>query len=112
MKLYVKGLLLAALASGAAAAAWKAVGGITGASAAREPQYAYEWSCSMDDAAFVLRDYGGHVGVFASARAESPVTVTDIEVACLRQADQEMLRSGIAVADRDELLTLLEDLGS
>ena len=38
--------------------------------------------------------------------------LTDIEVGTLREADRQILNTGLAVADREELLTLLEDLGS
>ncbi|MEG1633323.1 MAG: hypothetical protein RR314_04650 [Oscillospiraceae bacterium] len=113
MKLYVKGALLAALSLGAAVSAYKAVGGIREREVEeKRPVYTYEWSCDPDEAAFVLREYDGHVGVFDSNAAKSPVTVTDIELDCLRRADRDMLTAGIAVADRAELLTLLEDLGS
>ncbi len=40
------------------------------------------------------------------------MTLTDIEVGTLREADRQILNTGLAVADREELLTLLEDLGS
>ena len=45
-------------------------------------------------------------------RPTSPMTLTDIEVGTLREADRQILNTGLAVADREELLTLLEDLGS
>ena len=43
---------------------------------------------------------------------DSALTVTPIETACLRTADRAMLRGGIPVESEDELLMLLEDLGS
>ena len=63
-------------------------------------------------AEYYLRDSGGHVAVFSSRRDKTPLTVTPIETACLRTADRAMLRGGIPVESEDELLKLLEDLGS
>ena len=63
-------------------------------------------------AEYYLRDSGGHVAVFSSRRDKTPLTVTPIETACLRTADRAMLRGGIPVESEDELLMLLEDLGS
>ena len=52
------------------------------------------------------------MAVFASVGDTSPITLTDIEVGTLRDADRQILSTGLAVADREELLTLLEDLGT
>ena len=60
----------------------------------------------------LLREYDGCVAVFASVGDTSPITLTDIEVGTLRDADRQILSTGLAVADREELLTLLEDLGT
>lgn len=64
------------------------------------------------DAAYILRDYEGYVGVFGADRAGAPLQVTAIEVSSLRQADRDLLRGGVSVGDREQLLLLLEDLGS
>lgn len=112
VKLYAKCALLGALVLGAGATAAGALGGIERNAPPTATVYTYEWSCPIDEAAFVLRDCGGFVGVYDSAAAKKPVTVTDIEVSCLRDADRDMLTAGIAVSDREELLSLLEDLGS
>lgn len=66
----------------------------------------------MSGAEYVLRDWEGFVGVFESAASLAPVSVTEIQVAELRYADRELLEGGIPVSDREELLSLLEDLGS
>ena len=50
--------------------------------------------------------------MFASAVDKDPITLTDIEIETLRDADRQILNAGLAVADREELLTLLEDLGT
>ena len=60
----------------------------------------------------ILRDYEGYVSVFASDADRRPLQVTGIEVAGLRRADQELLRGGITVGSQEQLLLLLEDLGS
>ena len=48
----------------------------------------------------------------ASGADRKPLQVTGIEVAGLRRADQELLRGGITVGSQEQLLLLLEDLGS
>lgn len=111
MKLWIKPALCGILMFGAAASAWTAVGSISKRTAPTQA-YAYEWSVSPAEAQYFLREYDGHVGVFSPHSSHMPVTVTDIEVAGLRDADRAMLSSGIAVADQDELLSLLEDFGS
>ena len=63
-------------------------------------------------AEYYLRDSSGHVAVFSSRRDKTPLAVTPIETACLRTADRAMLRGGIPVESEDELLMLLEDIGS
>lgn len=111
LKLWIKAALTGILAVSAAFSANRALRSIT-AEAEPESAAVYQWSCNEADAEFVLREYSGHVGVFAANGGMAPLTVTDIETDSLRKADRDMLGAGIAVTDRDELLTLLEDLGS
>lgn len=111
MKVWIKAGITGILAITAVFTAFWALRSI-GAKAGTAPAAAYEWSCDEADAEFVLREYGGYVGVFAADSTKTPLTVTNIEVDTLREADRDMLGAGIAVSDRDELLTLLEDLGS
>ncbi|HBD85814.1 MAG TPA: hypothetical protein DC001_00125 [Clostridiales bacterium] len=111
MRLWIKAALMCVLVVAAAVTAGWALRSIK-ASAEDSPPVSYEWSCSEADAEFVLREYLGYVGVFNAGSGKTPITVTDIETGSLRDADRNMLNAGIAVADRDELLTLLEDLGS
>ena len=59
----------------------------------------------------MLREYDGCVAVFAVGESK-PVTTTDINVRTLREADRALLSAGLPAADKDEVLTLLEDLGS
>lgn len=115
MKLWMKLGGTALLACTAAVCAWAALGGITGQAPERESAaaaYSYVPSCSLAEAEYVLREYDGCVAVFASVGDTSPITLTDIEVGTLRDADRQILSTGLAVADREELLTLLEDLGT
>ncbi len=111
MKPWIKASVTGLLAVSAVFSARSAITGIR-ESAGAASVASYEWSCDENDAEYVLREYAGHIGVFEAGGGKTPLTVTDIETKNLREADREMLGVGIAVADRDELLTLLEDLGS
>ena len=64
------------------------------------------------DAAYILRDSAGYVAVFDGPRSREPLQITRIETAGLRGTDRQLLKKGISVSDEDELLLLLEDLGS
>ena len=63
-------------------------------------------------AEFFLRQSGDYVGVFSGRRARQPLSITGIELEELRVVDRAMIEAGLPVADRKELLLLLEDLGS
>jgi len=58
-----------------------------------------------------LGEHEGRVAVY-SQNGSVPITVTDIALSSLRQADREMLAKGLEAATQEELLSLLEDLGS
>ena len=60
----------------------------------------------------VLGSYDGRVSVFDSGNLKAPLEVTDIDISALREADRSQLESGLAVSSREELMSLLEDLGS
>ncbi len=62
-------------------------------------------------AEYYLRDCGGFIAVYRGA-SSTPIDVTDIETATLNDTDAELIHSGIPVQSRNELLLLLEDLGS
>lgn len=111
MRLWIKASVTGLLAVTAVFSAYSAISGIKGTAGAASVA-SYEWSCDEKDAEYILRDYAGYVGVFKANGGKNPLTVTNIETKTLREADRDMLGAGIAVADRDELLTLLEDLGS
>ena len=60
---------------------------------------------------FTLCARSGGVAVLDPALGETAV-VTDIELATLREADRKLIEAGLPVASREQLLALLEDLGS
>ena len=102
------GLLAAALWSGA-----EAVRSLAPEKNANLPQEIYQsYARPAEAAEYVLRGDAGYVAVYEKAKDREPVSVTGIELKCLREADQAMLEAGIPVINRRELLLLLEDLGS
>ncbi len=112
MKLWMKLAGCGVLAVSAVLCASAAIGGITGGARAEdEGTGVLEWPTNLENAEFVLREYDGCVAVFAVGGQE-PVTTTEIDVRSLREADRALLGAGLPAADRDEVLTLLEDLGS
>ena len=91
MKLWIKLGGTALMACTAAVCAWAALGGITGQAPEREntaAAYSYVPSCSLAEAEYVLREYDGCVAVFAPVGDTAPITLTDIEVGTLRDADR------------------------
>ena len=83
MKLRIKLAATGAMALAAAVCAAAAIGSITGPAGAEEPESVLVWPEDSSDAEFILRE-----------------------------ADRALLNAGLPCADRDEVLTLLEDLGS
>ena len=67
---------------------------------------------NADSALYYLRGEGAYIAVFRGKRARDPLTVTGIELEGLRRADRAMIEAGLPVVSRQELLQLLEDLGS
>ncbi len=61
---------------------------------------------------YIISELNGHIVVYEDDRSGLPIMVTDIHTRDLREIDRELLRSGIAVSSRDEVLKLLEDMGS
>jgi len=61
---------------------------------------------------YLLGEYRGCVAVFEPGDVLLPSRVTDIRLELLPQADREMLRQGIPVESRREMLMLLEDFSS
>ena len=60
---------------------------------------------------YVLGEAEGRVAVYGGG-ADKLLTVTDIELAGLREADQALISEGLPVSTHEELVALLEDLGS
>lgn len=105
--------LLVCLAMGAVFTGIEAVRTLRPDTADTVPETVYaQYGEREDSAEFYLRVSGGYVAVFTGRREKEPVTVTAIEVSNLRGADRAMLERGIPVSDKNELLELLEDLGS
>ena len=61
---------------------------------------------------FFLRQEGDYVAVYPARRDREALRVTGIELRGLRKVDQAMIREGLPVRSMQELLQLLEDLGS
>lgn len=61
------------------------------------------------DTRYYLRDYNGWIGVY---QGEELLHCTEISVDSLRNRDRLLLEEGIQTDSWDELLLLLEDLGS
>ena len=70
-----------------------------------------ETSAVSDGARFTLCARNGCVAVVDPALGETAV-ITDIELGTLRETDRQLIEAGLPVGSRDELLSLLEDLGS
>lgn len=63
-------------------------------------------------AEFVVRDWKGYVSVFRPDDRREPLQITGIETGSLRSSDQALLEGGLTVGSREQLLMLLEDLGT
>lgn len=59
---------------------------------------------------FVLREYGGKIALF-SENTEEPLAVYETPLSSLYPADVELLRGGIRLKNRAEVVRLIEDLG-
>lgn len=66
---------------------------------------------SSADDGYTLGEHNGLVAVYPIDGGD-PVTITDIDLSQLRQTDRDMIIRGIRAGSREELLSLLEDLGS
>lgn len=64
------------------------------------------------EGSFVLGELDGNIAVFASGNMDEPITVTNIELRQLREADRSMISAGLVAGSESELMQLLEDLGS
>ena len=106
------GLLLVLMGTAAFAGA-EALQRLRPATDADFPEELYaRFARNADSAAFFLRQEGGYVAVYAGRQSREPLRVTGIELDGLRKADRAMIREGLPVRSFQELLQLLEDLGS
>lgn len=64
------------------------------------------------EGAYVLREQDGYITVYSEASGIQSIEKTDIDVETLRSVDRDMLEQGIVAKTKDDLLCLLEDLGS
>ncbi len=71
-----------------------------------------KYSTRLDNAAYCLKSCGGYVAVYDTEHPRTPLNITVIETAFLRDVDRAMLDKGIPVENDVQLLELLEDLGS
>lgn len=113
MRMKLKAALLMCLAAAAVYMGGEAYRSLRPSEKSRFPQEIYARYLAMADSAqYYLRSQEGYVAVYRKERDKTPLAVTDIELAALREGDRAMLQEGIPVVDRRELLQLLEDLGS
>lgn len=113
MRLKVKAALLLCLVGAALFTAGDALQQLRRAPVSHLPEEIYErFSRRADDAAYFLRREGNYVAIYEGKRARTPARVTEIELKNLRRADRAMIEAGLPVGSRQELLQLLEDLGS
>ena len=108
------GLKLAVLGIMAALAVFSALGAVKTIQRTEDliPAEIYaRFHAKSGRARYLLREEDGIVAVYRSGE-NRPERLTEIETAVLRRADRAMLNRGIPAEDLDEVLQLLEDLGS
>lgn len=91
--------------------AMAATGAVVTASAAGASAAARE-TAGENAESFIIGVCQDYVAVFDGQNSSVPPTVTDIEIKTLPSADRECLENGIRASSREEMLLLLEDLGS
>jgi len=75
-------------------------------------EYLVEYLADIEEhPGYWLRDSEGYIGVYYEGWGY-PIFISNIPVASLQGQDREDIEKGIAVATRQELIELLEDLGS
>ena len=112
MGLRIRIALLLCLAAGAAWSASAAYESLQAPEIYPLPEEIYAlYSEVGEQAQYRLKACEGFVAVYSGKSDTKPV-MTDIELSALRGADRAMIERGIPINDRQELLALLEDLGS
>jgi len=61
---------------------------------------------------YLIRACGGYVGVYYSNDEDYPAIITEIPTENLRSYDRQLIETGLSVESREELMQILEDLGS
>ena len=69
-------------------------------------------NAAADTTSYILKEYEGYIAIYSSMFDNRPTTITNIEVKNLRKVDRDLLGQGIAAKSREEMMSLLEDLGS
>lgn len=105
MKLGIRIILCAVLCALALTMAVFTLAGFSSARTRTSPPVVSEGS-------FVLGEVDGNIAVFANGDMRNPLTVTNIELDQLREADRSMISAGLVAGSESELMQLLEDLGS
>ena len=108
-------LRIALLMCLAAAAAWSAVEAYESLKPPKiyeVPEAVYaEYTTGEENAQYQLKACDGYVAVYNGRGGGRPM-MTDIELSSLGSGDRAMIELGLPVADKEQLLLLLEDLGS
>lgn len=113
MKMRIRAGLVVLLSLAALTVGIKAYGSIKPYALSVLPEDIYlKYSTRLDSAAYCLKSYDGYVAVYDAAHIRTPLNITVIETAFLRDVDRAMLDKGIPVENDVQLLELLEDFGS
>ena len=113
MSIRAKMALLLCLAATAIFTAAEAVRSLQPDRSALLPGEIYaRFARSAESASYILREDGDYISVFPAGKLRGEGRCTGIELRSLRRADRAMIREGLPVRTRPELLQLLEDLGS
>ena len=99
MRTAIRIIVCTALIAVAATMATFTIAGFTGRAPAQSSMY-------------ILGESGGNVAVYGRDDPKTPVTVTGIEMASLRESDRALISDGLPVSSPEELARLLEDLGA
>ena len=113
MRLRLRAGLTVLLAMAAVKSGLTAYRSIQPVSDAALPKEIYSRFAQRQEAAeYYLKSCDGLVAVYKSQKQRVPLKMTAIETSALRTADRAMLEKGIPVVNKEQLLALLEDLGS
>lgn len=65
----------------------------------------------LETEGYIIKACEGYVGVYYG-NEEYPAIITEISLDNLREHDRQLVEKGIEVSNRDDLMQVLEDLGS